>query len=342
MSNKTPMENGTGNETGNAVVDQAVHWFTLMNDPALASQYQNEFNVWYTRSETNRKAYKGIVSLWDKSGFTDSAVNYVSPAVFPQASKASDKRGNRVFSATLALAATVVIAVLLQVSFTNQSSVNSAEPVTYITAVAETKEVMLADGSRLTMGPGSEVTFAHTDQLRSATLVAGRAFFDVMKNPDLPFVVENGKNTVEVTGTEFEVSHFLDQTQVSVVEGSVSVSGQDASGYTLNLKAGERIQAAYSGERVSEITSFSERDALSWMKNRLVFGNTPMDEFFARIQPYIEDTIVANDERIALLSINTIVKTDNVESVLESLPAAYPLSMQRSDGQIFVTYTQQN
>lgn len=341
MSNKTPMDNETGNEAGNAVIDQAVHWFTLMNDPALASRYQNEFNVWYAKSETNRKAYKDIVVLWDKSGFTDSAIEYGSAEVSQQASKTSGKRVKSLFSATLALAASVVIAILLQVSFTDQSSFNPVDPVTYITAVAETKQVTLADGSRLTMGPGSEVTFAHTNQLRSVTLVAGRAFFDVMKNPDSPFVVVNGKNTVEVTGTEFEVSHFQGQTRVSVVEGSVRVSGQDATGYTLNLKAGERVSAAYSGEDVSAITTFNKRDALSWMENKLVFGNTPMDEFFVRIQPYVSDTIVANDERIAQLSINTIVKTDNVESVLESLSAAYPLTIHKSAGRITVTYTQQ-
>ena len=88
--------------------------------------------------------------------------------------------------------------------------------------------LQLPDGSKLTLGPTSSVSYTELDTTRSIELSQGRAFFDVVSMTNKPFIVNSGVNTIEVTGTEFEVdvNNFKKTTRVSVVEGSVKVSGK--------------------------------------------------------------------------------------------------------------------
>ena len=53
-----------------SINEQAIHWFTLMNDEDLAHQYQEAFTKWYTHSLRHRNAFKTIAKMWDKTGFT--------------------------------------------------------------------------------------------------------------------------------------------------------------------------------------------------------------------------------------------------------------------------------
>jgi len=85
----------------------------------------------------------------------------------------------------------------------------------------------LADGSRAELaGSHSDLeVIENTEQRVSVRLVAGRAHFEVVRNPGRSFVVEAVPYRVEVIGTSFDVEHSDHDVVVSVMRGKVRVYG---------------------------------------------------------------------------------------------------------------------
>jgi transmembrane sensor len=91
--------------------------------------------------------------------------------------------------------------------------------------------VTLPDGSRVALQPGSRLSYPGTfsdnvrDSVRAVYLV-GEAFFDVVRNPARPFVVNANETVTRVLGTSFRVKAGAEAGQVTVEvrTGRVSVS----------------------------------------------------------------------------------------------------------------------
>lgn len=90
----------------------------------------------------------------------------------------------------------------------------------------ELKLVNLPDGSKLTLKSGSRVSFPTTfDGAERSVYLSGEAFFEVVKNPDKPFLVYANELVTKVLGTSFTVKAFEKEKEVKVVvrTGRVSV-----------------------------------------------------------------------------------------------------------------------
>src|SRR5262249_27512759 len=98
----------------------------------------------------------------------------------------------------------------------------------FATEIAQTRIVMLPDGSRVTLGAHSEIEQRFSANERRVVLTGGEAFFEVTHNPPRPFFVEAGQANVRVTGTKFNVSQRQSGVAVAVLEGEVHVASDRA------------------------------------------------------------------------------------------------------------------
>ena len=85
--------------------------------------------------------------------------------------------------------------------------------------------LVLADGSRVTLYPGSTLRYANgLPGPRREVYLRGKAFFKVAKNPDRPFLVFTDKLVTTVLGTSFLVMAYAGtEAKVAVREGRVTV-----------------------------------------------------------------------------------------------------------------------
>lgn len=92
------------------------------------------------------------------------------------------------------------------------------------------REVLLPDGSKVTLNPGSSLSYdpPFNQSLREVTLT-GEAFFEVKHDETRPFVVHTGELVTEVLGTSFRIKQNSrgKSVEVSVREGRVSVYAED-------------------------------------------------------------------------------------------------------------------
>ncbi len=90
--------------------------------------------------------------------------------------------------------------------------------------------VGLPDGSSVFLYPQSTLTYGtFTAAGAREVFLEGKAFFEIIRNPEKPFLVHTDEMVTKVLGTSFMVDAFQDRQHYSVLvkTGSVSVSGKN-------------------------------------------------------------------------------------------------------------------
>lgn len=114
---------------------------------------------------------------------------------------------------------------------------------TLVTPRAGQFSLVLPDGSRVWLNSASSLryptAFTGNDRLVELT---GEAYFEVAKNPKMPFLVQVNSMTIRVLGTSFNVNAYDDEphTITTLLEGSIKVSSGGSDGL---LRPGEQAQA---------------------------------------------------------------------------------------------------
>ena len=94
------------------------------------------------------------------------------------------------------------------------------------TVAGQKLEVVLPDGSSMTLGPSSKLIYptAFTGDARKV-FVLGSVYADIESDAKHPFIVSAGNLDVRVLGTEFQLNSYEDDSEVEValVEGTVQL-----------------------------------------------------------------------------------------------------------------------
>lgn len=109
----------------------------------------------------------------------------------------------------------------------------------YLTERAATRQIALADGSAMLLGPDSAVAVHMGTTTREVELLRGMAFFEIAAKTPRDFAVRAGSSLIEGQDTGFDVSLDADALSVAVRRGAVRVNdGTLAAGDWLTLRPG--------------------------------------------------------------------------------------------------------
>lgn len=233
-----------------------------------------------------------------------------------------------------AVAAAAVVALIFLVSAYVPSTLPGRETLERYTTAGEAREVRVADGSRVTLGPGTVAIVALTRNERRITLHRGRGRFSVAHDAR-PFLVAAGEAEVVAHGTVFEVSLTGGRTQVSLIEGSIDVSYPGAqSGKTRRqvrrLQPGQQITVGTPPEsRVARAPMRRDEPASAMMQ----FDDTPLAQAVAEANRRSRAQISLADASIGELRITGAFRAGDAAAFAESLAAAFRLHLERrADG----------
>jgi transmembrane sensor len=94
----------------------------------------------------------------------------------------------------------------------------------YVSALKETRDVRLPDGSTIRLSPATRVSVNYSRPWRAVKLEYGSARFDVAHDPDWPFNVQAGKREFQAMGGRFEMRVLTPElVELDVAAGSVKV-----------------------------------------------------------------------------------------------------------------------
>lgn len=169
----------------------------------------------------------------------------------------------------------------------------------FSTGIGQMQEVVLADGSVVSLNTDSKISINFTDEARNIDLLKGEALFDVAKNRQRPFIVSAGDTRVRAVGTSFMVSLLPKRPmQVLVREGVVELQRADDT-RSMPVLASANIQAiAPAGAPFITVAMPEEklvRD-LAWRHGNIALDNQTLASAAAEFARYSEVRIVVDPD----------------------------------------------
>lgn len=130
--------------------------------------------------------------------------------------------------------------------------------------------IVLSDGTRIWLNAATTLRYPLTFTGPERVVeVSGEAYFEVASNPSAPFRVHTQKQTIEVLGTQFNVSAYDNEevTRTTLLQGAVKVTSQHHSEY---LSPGQ--QAQVTAERIRVTDQLDLESIVSWKQGYFKFN----------------------------------------------------------------------
>jgi transmembrane sensor len=328
MSGRGPRQkDGTGEDGARAA---AAAWVVRLQAPEAGEAEWLEFEAWLTATPRARAAYDDAMALWLLADLHQD-----------DAATAPTRRRSRrappwaaLGGAGLAAGLASVLAVVMLVRAPSPPVRPSVAPAAtvYATASGERRTVMLADGSRLDLSGGTQVSVTLGAHARRATLSAGEVAFTVVHDPARPFAVAVGDREVRDLGTEFDIRREGDQIRVTVRRGRVEVAANDGGrGAPIALGAGRQLTHD-EGTAVSTVSRVSADEVFAWKQGRLIYRDQPLRMVVDDLNRYFPHAVRIEGERVAELRFTGVLTVDGEDATIRRLVGLLPISATRING----------
>lgn len=339
---------------------EAAAWFTTMHSGDVDRETREEFEAWLHADRAHKIAYREFEQVYRDLDFVAEEAGVDIGASLGRRRSLLEWLipewvrkpliGGGAALASVAVAAFAVMTVL-QPSYTapvDEPLMAAPEEVPdYVTEIAQIRELVLEDGSVVTLGAKSRIQTEFTPTRREVTLLEGEAFFEVATDENRPFFVAAQDTLVRVVGTKFDVKRSADIVHVSVLEGVVEVIKPSNLGEALSstgadhsdkqvLTAGERVSSA---RRVAlpQARQVDQVEPGAWRKGRLAYEDASLAEIIADLNRYHDQPIRIASSEIGDLRSTLAFRTSEIEQVFDVLAAIHPVEVDRSaDGEIVV------
>jgi len=143
---------------------------------------------------------------------------------------------------------------------------------TISTARGNQYQLVLSDGTKVWLNAASSLRFPTSFKGKERRVeVTGEAYFEIAKNPSIPFKVQAGSGEIDVLGTHFNVNAYADEPSVktTLLEGAVAVKKATA---LQMLTPGQQAEFSPQGaitlsDNVDVIRETAWKDGFFWFNN---------------------------------------------------------------------------
>jgi ferric-dicitrate binding protein FerR (iron transport regulator) len=234
--------------------------------------------------------------------------------------------------------------------FTRKETISSAKPNEVLAPKNGISKIQLPDGSHVWLNMGSKLTYANdfgSDERR--VFLAGEAFFDVVKDPQHPFVVTTQTISVRVLGTKFNVrSYNNDKTsEAALVRGKIELTVLKNPEKKIILNPSEKLtvinnqDAPQRGENLSAAHPVDEtplialsrihqtkKDTLPsealWLENKLAFDAEDFETIAKKMERRYNVSIVFENDEVKKLRFTGKFATEPINKALLFLQRTAP------------------
>lgn len=193
--------------------------------------------------------------------------------------------------------------------------------------------IKLPDGTIAHLNAGSSLIYpSKFDGSTRVVSLLGEGYFDVVHNPDMPFIVKTKEINVEVLGTKFDISAYPGDNIVEtiLVEGKVKMVKQGFQFSSKEYILSPNQKAVFDiNSKETSISEVNVNNYISWQKGFLLFETQDLNRIFRKVERYYNIKISYTDPNLGLLRIsgklelkedkesvlNVIAKTASVEIV---------------------------
>jgi len=338
--------------------DEATQWWARLGTKAPADVSETdrrEFTQWLRESPLHVAELLHVAhvddtlerfKLWDEISVSseEMAANVVPLSQFKRPAAARPPRAVRWF-----VAAGVSLIAVAAGWLAPRSGATTIE-----TDRAERREVVLKDGSVVSLEPETALRVNIGREQRYIVLTRGRALFHVAKDPTRPFIVHAGDTDVRAVGTIFGVEQKNQSIIVTVSEGKVglfrAVALAASEDDTVNsssphekrggrvgrlpaadensndkerpvsaqlfLVADQQITVLKSGD-ATPVQKVDSGRALAWSEGQLIFDSTPLSDVADEFNRYNRMQLHINSPELARRTVSGVFRASDPETLVD-------------------------
>lgn len=292
---------------------------------------------WERASDDNRKELDELRQAWnlmDKTS-TQNDINIDDEWI------AHQKKINRVKTGTtiqlrriLSIAAAIILGfgiIFYGIKLTSSKSIK--------TQTAQTRELILPDGSKVTLNAGSKLTykkdFGSTSRIVS---LRGEGFFEVTKNPEKPFIINVEDAEIKVLGTSFNVKAYSNMVniEVTVKEGTVSVGDKKEQARKIIIVAGDRANYDKKSNTVEKEIN-PDRNYISWKTRQIVFENDSLSTIIETLEDVYHKDIELENSTLGKCTVSTTFDNKELSSVIKILESTLDIKFNKVGEKIVIS-----
>src|SRR5690606_20421719 len=190
-------------------------------------------------------------------------------------------------------------------------------------------KVTLPDGTRVNLNYESQLKFPKIFQGANRTVeLIGEAFFEVVPNDTMPFIVQTNGIETEVLGTSFNIRSYKGEleTGVSLVTGKVKISeisDGSAKGDRF-LVPGEQLNYnRNSGDMV--VNTFDLEGVTAWKEGVILFKDAGFNEFIDQLEGWYGVDFQIYGSPSTEWKVNGRYQNEKLDDILVGLSFVYGL-----------------
>jgi len=322
---------GVTQDIDESIWTEALDWLLQLNGPEQRPQDAADFAAWLERSPVHQAAYRQAEHVWGLTGAltplsenmvpTCHKISRLSPvaaaAIQPVTAAAALSRGHRLRRQAIwigaALAACIVLLLL-------SPQVMLPLIADYHTPVGGGEDIVLDDGTQISLNAASAITVDYTAKARRVTLLAGEVLVKVAPDKTRrPFSLTSGKLVISDIGTVFDIDAKPGSVTVSVQEGQVSVDYAQGSALLsqddrvrVDLMTGQMEQSRIDGSRLG-----------AWRSGQLIVDAAPISDVVDELRRYYRGFIVLRGDDIGRQKVSGVFDLKNPIHALQAVAGPY-------------------
>jgi len=232
------------------------------------------------------------------------------------------------------ITATVAVFALL-LTFSNPFRSKPIVEYTFSTK-SDKDTLLLPDSSTVILNKNTTLVYTSNYNKKERHLkLSGEAFFDVRKNPEVPFVVEMGQSHITVLGTVFNVRAYEIDSYIkaTLVEGSIRFNQDDEQ---VTLKPNQELNFNKQNKEIC-IYKVDIQSSVLWLKSVYRFQSTPMITLLNELGVIYDKTICISNPQIAQTVISgSFQKNQDLNEILTILSRSIPIKWDINADQVII------
>lgn len=316
-------------ETGNSFENLIIRY---LNGECTYGEQEELYNL-ISRNPEKRRIFNETKDTWDSV----PGINLSHDQQLIRFYKSlSERRRSLVlpnWKQAVAVAAVLAIGLFSGILLTQHKSSTNQHPVEFTVPYGSKSTFTLADGSNVTMNSGSHLVYSYDQKKRTRIArLDGEGYFVINHNADEPFIVHTSDFAVTVTGTEFNVCSYSDNSfsSVTLSEGSVNLTFNN-SGQAFPMTPGERLRYERNSNRYSK-QSVDIEPEIAWKDGEFIFRNMAFSELVRRLERWYDVQISWPEEELKDFTYTGRFKNqETIWQVLDALKLTTPIDYNRLD-----------
>lgn len=300
------------------LLDDAAQWLALRHSGKFTLDDQARLDQWLEQSEAHRRIWAQAQLLAHKFGMVPAEMGM---AVLGR--QRIQARNRRALLRVVAALAVLPASVWLGLRFEPWLQQSLAD---YRTVTGESREVQLADGSRVRLNTATAISVKFDAKRRLIVLHEGEVLVESAPDPQpmyRPLLVETSQGLMQALGTRFVVRTDGRDTRLSVLDGAVKVLPALLTASPV-VQAGEGLE--FSRQSMGEVAKISAQVA-AWEQGFIYADEMRLSDFLAELSRYRRG-VLRCDPEIAELKVSGVFQIKDTDKVLQLLASTLPIKLQ--------------